>query len=56
MTTTESYLKVMRQAPGLGVLWVWTIVRMDLEWAVAGLLGVAGAVWMRGEIGGVIWW
>ncbi|KAL8286913.1 hypothetical protein RQP46_003919 [Phenoliferia psychrophenolica] len=43
ITTTESYLKVMRQAPGLGCLWVWSVVSMDLAWAVAGLAGV-GAV------------
>lgn len=46
----------MRQAPGLGTLWVWSIVRLDLWWAVAGLVGVAIAVWFRGESGGVIWW
>lgn len=41
VTSAEGYLKVMRQAPGLGVIWVWTVVTMDLGWALAGLLGVA---------------
>ncbi|KAK4702292.1 hypothetical protein P7C70_g3930, partial [Phenoliferia sp. Uapishka_3] len=51
ITTTETYLKVMRQAPGLGVLWVWSVVKMDLAWAVAGLLGVAvGTKVLEGKI------
>lgn len=56
ITTTESYLKVMKMAPGLGTLWCWSIVRLDLVWAVVGLVGVAGGVWFRGEGKGVIWW
>jgi hypothetical protein len=56
VTTTESYLKVMRQAPGLGVLWVWSVVRLDLVWAVVGLLGVGLGVYLRGEGTGVAWW
>lgn len=46
----------MKQAPGLGTLWVWSIVRMDLSFAVLGLLSVAAGVWFRGENGGAIWW
>ncbi|ORY81829.1 hypothetical protein BCR35DRAFT_304001 [Leucosporidium creatinivorum] len=56
ITTTESYLKVMRQAPGIGTLWVWSVVRLDLGWAVLGLLGVGAGVWWRGELDSVKWW
>lgn len=56
MTTKESYLKVMRQAPGLAVLWVWSVVKLDLKWAVLGLVGVAAGAWARGELVGVKWW
>ncbi|GAA5961448.1 hypothetical protein JCM21900_004012 [Sporobolomyces salmonicolor] len=56
VTTTEGYLNVMKQAPGLGVLWCWSVVRMDLGWATAGLLGVAAGVWARGERQSVMWW
>ncbi|GAA5887772.1 hypothetical protein JCM5296_001761 [Sporobolomyces johnsonii] len=56
VTTTEGYLNVMKQAPSLGVLWCWSVVRMDLGWATAGLLGVAAGVWARGEGQSVIWW
>lgn len=56
VTSTESYLKVMRQAPGLGVFWIWSVVRLDLGPALLGLLGVAVGVWYRGELDKVKWW
>lgn len=46
----------MRQAPGIGTLWVWSVVRLDLGWAVLGLLGVGVGVWWRGELESVKWW
>lgn len=39
----------MKQAPALGVLWVWTVVRMDLMWAIGGLGVVGGVRWWRDE-------
>ncbi|GAA5880415.1 hypothetical protein JCM16303_003935 [Sporobolomyces ruberrimus] len=56
VTTNEGYLNVMRQAPSLGVLWCWSVVRMDLGWATAALGGVGIGVWARGQAGSVIWW
>lgn len=56
ITSKEGYLKVMRQAPALGTLWVWSVVRMDLLWAMGGLAGVAAAVFARGESDAVIYW
>ncbi|GAA5920477.1 hypothetical protein JCM6882_004716 [Rhodosporidiobolus microsporus] len=55
-TTTAGYLSVMARAPALGVLWCWTVVMMDLWWAVAALVGVAIGVTVRGEGGAVKWW
>lgn len=56
VTTNEGYLNVMRQAPSLGVLWCWSVVRMDLSWAVAALAGVGIGVWARGQAESVMWW
>lgn len=39
----------------MGVLWVWSVVRMDLTWAVVGLAGVAAAVKLRGEGAPGLW-
>ncbi|KAM0751321.1 hypothetical protein T439DRAFT_325462 [Meredithblackwellia eburnea MCA 4105] len=51
LTTTESYLAVMRKAPALGVLWVWSVVRLDLAWALGALGGVLAIVKWRGDKG-----
>lgn len=56
ITATEGYLNVMRTAPSLGTLWVWSVVRMDLVYALVGLTGVAAGVFFRGEGDAVIWW
>lgn len=56
VTTTAPYLKVMRQAPALGVLWIWTVVKMDLGVALLGLAGVAASVWWMGLWQEVKWW
>ncbi|GAA6019952.1 hypothetical protein JCM10207_003348 [Rhodosporidiobolus poonsookiae] len=49
-TTTAGYLRVMARAPVLGALWCWTVVQMDLVFAVLGLVGVAVGVTVRGEM------
>ncbi|GJN90624.1 hypothetical protein Rhopal_003636-T1 [Rhodotorula paludigena] len=47
--TTQSYLRVMARAPATGVLWCWTVVRLELPWAVAALVGVGAGVWVQGN-------
>ena len=47
-TTEEGYLRVMARAPGLGVIWCWTAVRLDLGWALLSLVGVAVGLWATG--------
>ncbi|KDE09191.1 hypothetical protein MVLG_00513 [Microbotryum lychnidis-dioicae p1A1 Lamole] len=56
LTSTQSYLQVMASAPAFGTLWVWSVVKMDLGWAVAGLLLVGVGVGARGELARVKWW
>lgn len=48
-TTVESYRGIIQQAPPLGVLWVWSVVRMDLSWALGSLVAVGAIVWARGD-------
>ncbi|SCZ88376.1 BZ3500_MvSof-1268-A1-R1_Chr2-1g04370 [Microbotryum saponariae] len=56
LTSTQSYLQVMASAPAFGTLWVWSVVKMDLGWAVVGLLLVGVGVGARGELARVKWW
>ncbi|MCJ1341322.1 hypothetical protein MMC09_006618 [Bachmanniomyces sp. S44760] len=44
----EAYFAVMKRAPPLGTLWVWSVMELRLEIAVAGLLAVGGYYWKRG--------
>lgn len=41
ITNNYSYLAVMEQAPPIGCLWVWSVIEMDLAWAVSSL-AIAG--------------
>ncbi|KAF2225678.1 hypothetical protein BDZ85DRAFT_193329 [Elsinoe ampelina] len=44
----ENYLGVMKRAPPVGTVWVWSVIEMRLGWAL-GSLGVAGAyAWWNG--------
>lgn len=47
-TNDEPYLAVMKKAPALGTLWVWGIVELKWEWAVACLGVVGGWGWWKG--------
>lgn len=42
----DAYLEVMKKAPPLGVIWVWAVVELRWEVALAGL----------GVVGGYAWW
>ncbi|EPE04015.1 hypothetical protein F503_04863 [Ophiostoma piceae UAMH 11346] len=42
ITNNYGYIAVMEQAPPLGCLWVWSVIEMDLAWAVSSL-AIAGA-------------
>jgi hypothetical protein len=44
----HGYYFVMRRAPPLGTLWVWSVVEMDLGFAVGHLAVVGGYAWWKG--------
>jgi hypothetical protein len=48
ITNTYGYLAVMKQAPPLGCLWVWSVIELDLIWAVLSLALTAFYAWQRG--------
>lgn len=45
---TYSYYAVMKQAPPLGTLWVWSVIEMHLPYALASLILDAGYMWYKG--------
>ncbi|OHE92143.1 hypothetical protein CORC01_12546 [Colletotrichum orchidophilum] len=47
ITNKFSYLYIMKQAPTLGCVWIWSVLELDLPVAVANL-GVAGAYLLQG--------
>ncbi|KAI6784781.1 uncharacterized protein J7T54_007874 [Emericellopsis cladophorae] len=42
------YLAVMKQAPPLGCIWVWSVIELDLPWAVLSLAVAGGYLWYGG--------
>jgi hypothetical protein len=42
------YLAVMKQAPPLGCIWVWSVIELDLPWAVLSLTAAGTYLWHRG--------
>ncbi len=45
---TQGYYAVMKRAPPLGTLWVWSVIEMKLPFAVGSLL-IAGTYVYYGE-------
>ncbi|KAF8477268.1 hypothetical protein BDZ91DRAFT_688479 [Kalaharituber pfeilii] len=43
-----NYYAVMKRAPPVGTLWIWSAVEMDLGWLVLSCLAVAGWTWWKG--------
>lgn len=50
ITNEFSYMAVMMQAPPLGCLWVWSVIEMDLLWAVPSL-AIAGGFMKLNDYG-----
>jgi hypothetical protein len=44
----EGYYAVMKRAPPVGTLWVWSCIEMDLWWAVAHTVIVGLYMWVNG--------
>jgi hypothetical protein len=41
-------MAIMKQAPPIGCLWVWSVIELDLPWAVLSLAGAGGFLWQNG--------
>lgn len=48
ISNEDPYMAVMRQAPELGTLWVWSVIECRWELALGGLVAVAGWGWTKG--------
>lgn len=44
----HGYYAVMKRAPPLGTLWVWSVIEMQLPYALVGLLAVGAYTWYYG--------
>ncbi|OCK77994.1 hypothetical protein K432DRAFT_406836 [Lepidopterella palustris CBS 459.81] len=44
----NGYFFVMKTAPPIGTLWVWSVVEMSLPYALASVLSVGGYLWWNG--------
>ncbi|KAH6839405.1 hypothetical protein B0I37DRAFT_233615 [Chaetomium sp. MPI-CAGE-AT-0009] len=48
ITNAYGYMAVMKQAPPIGCLWVWSVIELDLPWAVVSLSGAGAFLWQKG--------
>lgn len=48
ITNKHGYLAVMKQAPPLGCIWVWSVIELDLLLAVLSLASTAAFLWYGG--------
>lgn len=46
ISNSHGYLAVMKQAPPLGCIWIWSVVELELPWAVLSLLLAAAYLWL----------
>ncbi|MCJ1379971.1 hypothetical protein MMC17_003074 [Xylographa soralifera] len=51
-SNVESYFAVMKRAPPLGTLWVWSVIEMRLELALLSVVAVVGYFWWVGPLPG----
>lgn len=48
VSNEQPYFAVMKRAPPLGTLWIWSVIEMRLKWAVMGLVAVGAFYWRGG--------
>ncbi|KAM0722752.1 hypothetical protein Q7P37_002194 [Cladosporium fusiforme] len=48
MGNTYDYYAVMKQAPPLGTLWVWSVIEMQLPYALVGVAANLGFMYFKG--------
>lgn len=48
ITNTEGYMAVMKNAPSIGTVWVWSVIELGLLGAVAAVAGPAAYAYFKG--------
>lgn len=48
ITNRFGYMAVMKQSPPLGCLWVWSVIELELPWAVLSLSTAGAFLWQKG--------
>jgi hypothetical protein len=48
VTNEFGYMAVMKQAPTVGCVWVWSVIELELPWAVLSLVAAGGYLWSKG--------
>jgi len=48
LTNDQGYMAVMKNAPSIGTLWVWSVIELGLVGALAGVAGPAAYAWYYG--------
>ncbi|KAK0703856.1 hypothetical protein B0T26DRAFT_657334 [Lasiosphaeria miniovina] len=48
ITNTYGYMAVMKRAPPVGCLWVWSVIELDLPWAVLSLASAGSFLLLKG--------
>jgi len=48
VTNRHGYLAVMRRAPPLGCMWIWSVIELELPLAVLSLACAGGYLWQGG--------
>lgn len=48
LTNMEGYMAVMKNAPSIGTLWVWSVIELGLVGALAGVAGPGAYAWYHG--------
>ncbi|KAK4097495.1 hypothetical protein N658DRAFT_433936 [Parathielavia hyrcaniae] len=48
ITNSFGYMAVMKQAPPIGCLWVWSVIELELHWAVFSLAAAGIFLWQKG--------
>lgn len=48
ITNMYGYMAVMKQAPPIGCLWIWSVIELKLQWAVLSVAATGTFLWQRG--------
>lgn len=48
ITNVHDYFHVMKQAPPVGTLWIWSVIEMKLPYAAASVAADLGYLWWKG--------